>query len=141
MTNIDRLQQLLGYLETTEEKLVVANAYLAAIFEDVQDAIIAKNMDRKITAWNKAAEELYGFSSAEAINSDISLIVPDEKRDELDSIMERLRQGIKIPAFETIRRTKDGRFIPVVVTISPITDRAGRIIGASSIARPKDKNE
>lgn len=139
--NLVRLKQLLSHLETTEEQLVVANAYLAAIFEDAQEAILAKNMKREITAWNAAAERLYGYTSEEAIGYNISdLIIPDNRKDELDDIMNRLAAGERIPALQTERKTKDGQIIPVVVTISPITDRAGKIIGASSIARPYEES-
>lgn len=137
VNNIDRLKSLLGNYETTEERLYLSNAYLAAIFEHAHEAMLAKNLDRIITAWNPAAERLYGYSSVEAIGRDVAIIVPSEKMDELNSIMDRLRNGIFIPPFQTVRQRNDGVKINVVLTISPIIDRTGRVIGASAIAHPE----
>lgn len=134
--NLDRLHRLLDSFSTAEERLIISNAYLGAIFENSHDAIIAKDLGRTITAWNPAAENLYGFSSEEAVGADISLIVPPDKRKELDSLMEKVSHGEAIEPFETERLHKDGRRISVVLTVSPIKDRAGKVIGASAIAHP-----
>jgi PAS domain S-box-containing protein len=108
---------------------------LAAIVESSDDAIIGKTLDGTITSWNKAAERLYGYTSEEAIGQSIALIVPSDRGDELPGIMARLQRGEKIEPFETVRQAKDGRRIPVSLSVSPIRDAAGRVVGAASIGR------
>jgi PAS domain S-box-containing protein len=135
--NIERLQQILHRYENAEEQLILSNAYLASIFENADEAIIAKELDRTITAWNPAAERLYGYSPVEATGRPISIIVPESKKQELEQIMTTLARGERVSSFETIRKKKDGTEISVILTVSPIVDRAGNIIGASSIAHPK----
>jgi PAS domain S-box-containing protein len=112
-----------------------AKAYLAAIVDSSDDAIISKNLEGIITSWNAAAERMYGYTAAEAIGKSIYIIIPPERQYEEKEIIERLRQGEKINHFETIRRSKDGRMVQVSITVSPIFDRHGRIIGASKTAR------
>jgi PAS domain S-box-containing protein len=110
-------------------------AYLAAIVESSDDAIVSKDLDGIITSWNRGAEAIFGYTAPEAIGRPIALIYPPDRLHEEDMILGRLRRGDRIDHFETVRRRKDGRLIDVSLTISPVRDAAGRIIGASKIAR------
>jgi len=112
-----------------------AKARLGAIVEGSDDAILGKTLEGKITSWNRGAERTYGYTAQEAIGQPIAMIVPEDRHAELEGIFARLRNGEALPAFETVRVRKDGRKIVVSVTISPIRDVVGRVIGASSIAR------
>jgi two-component system sensor kinase FixL len=108
---------------------------LAAIVESSDDAIIAKDLDGTILSWNGGAERMYGYTAAEAIGRSIDLIVPEAFAGELSAILERIRKGERVRNFETVRATKDDRLIDVALSISPILDEAGRIVGASAIGR------
>lgn len=109
---------------------------LAAIVASSDDAIISKNLDGIVTSWNQAAERIFGYTQEEALGKEIkTLIIPRERWQEEDEILRQLRQGNRIDHFETRRVRKDGTPIPVSVTISPIRDDTGNIIGASKIAR------
>ena len=108
---------------------------IAAIVEHSDDAVISKNRQGIITSWNAAAEKLYGFTASEAVGKHISLIVPEEQRDELVVIMERLWRGELIDHWDTIRMRKDGSLVDVSLRISPIRDAYGEVIGASKVAR------
>jgi two-component system sensor histidine kinase UhpB len=110
-------------------------ARLAAIVDSSDDAIVSKTLDGVITSWNRAAERLFGYSAADAIGRHIFLIIPDDRRTEEEEVLARLRRGEKIDHFETVRQAKDGRRIPISLTVSPITDAGGTIIGASKVAR------
>lgn len=112
-----------------------AAAFLAAIVESSEDAIVSKSLNGVITTWNKAAERLFGFSAAEAVGRPVTILIPEDRLDEEPGILARIRAGERIEHFETIRRHKNGTFIDISLTISPIRDRDGRIIGASKIAR------
>jgi PAS domain S-box-containing protein len=107
---------------------------LAAIVESSQDAIIGKTLDGIIVDWNTSAARLYGYSAAEVIRKSISLLVPADHADELNQLMERIRKGESVSTFETERLTKDGRIIPVSLTLSPIKNAKDGIIGISTIA-------
>ncbi len=120
---------------TARKEAEHAQARLAAIVESSQDAIIGKTLDGIITSWNTGAAELYGYTPAEVVGQPISVLIPADRPDELPQIMEKLRRGEAIAHFETVRQRKDGRRLNVSLTISPIRDHAGRIIGASTIAR------
>ena len=111
------------------------NAVLSAIVDSADDAIVSKTLDGVIRSWNTGAERLFGYSAAEAIGRSITLIIPPEMLDEEHVILSRLRRGERIEHYETIRVSKDGRRINISLTISPIRDSTGRIIGASKIAR------
>jgi PAS domain S-box-containing protein len=112
-----------------------AAAFLAAIIDSSDDAIVSKTLDGIITSWNRGAEEMFGYSAAEAIGQHITLIIPPERHAEEANILARLRRGEKIDHFETVRQTKDGRKLDISLTVSPIKDSQGRIVGAAKVAR------
>jgi PAS domain S-box-containing protein len=118
--------------DSTESEL---RARLAAIVDSSDDAIVSKSLDGIITSWNRGAERIFGYTAAEAVGQRIHLIIPKERWAEEDDVLARLRRGERIDHFETIRRTKDGRRIPISLTVSPIRDAQGNIIGASKVAR------
>jgi PAS domain S-box-containing protein len=109
--------------------------YLAAIVDSSDDAIIGKTLDGTIISWNPGAQALYGYTMDEVVGRSISILVPPERSDELPRILERLGRGERIEHFHTTRVKKSGERITVSVTISPVRDGHGAIIGASSIAR------
>ncbi|WP_249151078.1 PAS domain S-box protein [Bradyrhizobium japonicum] len=108
---------------------------LASIVENSDDVIVSKNLDGIITSWNRAAERIFGYSAAEAIGQPITLVIPEDRQSEEREILTRIRRGERIDHFETVRRRKDGSSIVVSLTISPVKDAHGNIIGASKIAR------
>ena len=110
-------------------------ARLAAIVESSDDAMISKTLDGTITTWNRGAERLLGYTAEEAVGKNITFIVPSDRLEEEAGILEQLRQGKRIEHFETIRRRKDESMVDVSLTISPLRDGAGRIVGASKVAR------
>jgi PAS domain S-box-containing protein len=110
-------------------------ARLAAIVESSDDAIVGKTLDGIITSWNRAAEAMFGYTGAETLGRHISLIIPPERRAEEDEVLARLRRGEKVDHFETERQAKDGRRLNISLTVSPIRDANGRVIGASKVAR------
>lgn len=123
-------------LDITERKAAEeAQAQLAALVESSDDAIISKSLSGIIQSWNDAAERIFGYSAQQAVDQHISLIIPPERLSEEDSIMRSLRAGKRVDSFETVRRRNDGTLIEVALTISPIIDRGGQIVGASKIAR------
>lgn len=111
------------------------NWQLNAIVESSDDAIISKSLDGVITSWNKAAEKIFGYSEDEIIGKPILTIIPEERYGEEKKILKKIAAGERIAHFETIRKTKNGRLIPISLTISPIKDSQNHIIGASKIAR------
>jgi PAS domain S-box-containing protein len=108
---------------------------LAAIVASSDDAIISKNLDGIITSWNKSAERIFGYTAEEAIGQHITLIIPAERHGEESDILGRLRRGERVDHFHTVRRRKDGSLLDVSLTISPVRDSTGRVIGASKVAR------
>jgi PAS domain S-box-containing protein len=108
---------------------------LASIVESSDDAIISKNLDGVVTSWNAAAERLFGYAADEMIGRPITTIIPDDRQDEEPRILSRLRRGERVDHFETVRRRKDGRLIDVSLTISPLRNADGKVVGASKIAR------
>jgi PAS domain S-box-containing protein len=108
---------------------------LAAIVESSDDAIISKDLNGVIATWNKGAERLFGYLEQEALGKPITMLIPEQHRDEETRILERIRRGERIDHFETVRRRKDGSMVSISLTVSPISDGLGRIVGASKIAR------
>ncbi|MGL3104787.1 PAS domain S-box protein [Bradyrhizobium sp. BR 1432] len=108
---------------------------LASIVESSDDAIVSKNLDGIITSWNKAAERIFGYSASEAIGQPITLVIPQDRQSEEREILTRIRRGDRIDHFETVRRRRDGSSIIVSLTVSPVKDAVGNIVGASKIAR------
>jgi PAS domain S-box-containing protein len=128
-------QSLLDELPALRLKADKAIALLAAIVDSSSDAIVSKTLDGVITSWNTGAERLFGYSAQEAVGQHISFIVPLDRRDEEAAILERLRGGQRVEHFETVRVRRDGTTIDISLTISPVTDSTGKIVGASKIAR------
>jgi PAS domain S-box-containing protein len=110
-------------------------ALLAAIVDSSDDAIVSKTLEGVITSWNHGAEKIFGYSAAEAIGQHITLIIPSERRAEEVDVLARIGRGEKIDHFETVRQAKDGRKVDISLTVSPVRDAEGRIIGASKVAR------
>jgi len=133
--------QLLAELQDLREQMAVLRSCeeapyrLASIVDSSDDAIIGKTLDGIITSWNKSAERMYGYSAGEAIGRPIEFIVPGDRKGEVMDILVKIRRGEHVEHYETVRETKDGRKIDVSITISPIIDHSGQIVGASTIAR------
>ncbi len=108
---------------------------LAAIIKSSEDAIISKSLDGTITSWNSAAERLFGFSAAEAIGHSIHIIIPPDRMQEERILVGEIGRGHGVEHFETVRRAKDGRLIDISISVSPILNSAGKVVGASKIAR------
>src|SRR5215831_18291304 len=106
---------------------------LAAVVESAEDAIITKTLDGEITSWNRAAEILFGYSAREAIGQSFDIIVPDERRGEVQEIIATIGKGGRVRHFETVRRAKDGHLIEVSLSVSPVRAPSGEIIGAVKI--------
>ena len=112
-----------------------AAALLASIVDSSDDAIVSKNLDGTITSWNKGAERIFGYAAAEAIGRNITLIIPTDRLNEEMDIIARIRRGERVDHFQTVRKRKDGTFLDISVTVSPVKDSSGRVIGASKVAR------
>jgi len=117
------------------EQAAEARARLAAVVESSEDAIVSKTLNGTITAWNPGAERLFGYSASEAVGKPMRMLLPVESASEEDNILERIGRGDRVEPFETARIRKDGTKIDVSMTISPIKDARGTIVGASNIAR------
>ena len=113
----------------------IATARLAAIVESSDDAIVSKTLDGVITSWNRAAERMFGWTAAEAVGRHITLIIPKDRHAEEDEVLARLRRGERIDHFETVRVRKDGTSIDISLTVSPLLNARGAVVGASKIAR------
>lgn len=120
---------------TDRKQAEAANAYLSSIVQNSDDAIISKSLDGIITSWNQSAQRLFGYTAEEAIGKSIMMLIPPDRVDEEPRIIKRLKHGLRVDHFETKRRRKDGTLLDVSLTISPVKDAGGRIIGASKIAR------
>jgi PAS domain S-box-containing protein len=110
-------------------------AWLSAIIDSSVDAIVSKTLDGIITSWKPAAERMFGYMAAEVIGRHITVIIPPERFAEENVVLEHIRRGEKLEHFETIRQTKDGRRLNVSLTVSPVKDAQGRVVGASKSAR------
>ena len=132
--------QFLGYIGSVididdRKQSEIANAFLAAIVRSSDDAIIGKDLDGVITSWNRGAQEMFGYTAQEAIGQPVTLLMPPDRLDEESGILERIRHGERIDHYETVRRRKDGRLLNISLSVSPVRDAQGQIIGASKIAR------
>ena len=123
-------------LDVSDRRLAeAAHGLLAAVVESSQDAIVTKTLDGIITSWNAGAERLFGYTAAEAVGRSITLIIPPERLDEETQILAKLRRGERVEHFDTVRLSKHGQFLDISLTISPIRNAAGRVIGVSKVAR------
>jgi PAS domain S-box-containing protein len=120
---------------------VRASSLLAAIVDCSDDAIISKDLDGVITSWNRSAARLFGYTREEAVGQNITLIVPQDRREEEKQILEQLRRGQRVDHFETVRLRKDGVLLELSLTISPVRDATGRVVGASKVARDITKRK
>ena len=120
---------------TEERRAALAQAWLASIIESSDDAIVSKTLDGRITSWNPGAVRLYGYAPAEIIGKPITTIIPPELHAQEEEVLAVLRRGERVDHFETVRLAKDGRRIDVSLTVSPIRNEEGEVIGASKIAR------
>ncbi len=109
--------------------------HLAAIIASSDDAIVSKTLDGIILSWNPAAQRIFGYTADEAIGQSIRLIIPPDRWSEEDEVLARVRRGERVDHFETIRRAKDGQLLNISLTVSPVKDRSGKIVGASKVAR------
>jgi PAS domain S-box-containing protein len=115
----------------TKERLLHA----AAIVENSDDAIISKDLDGVIRSWNPGAARLYGYTAEEAVGQPVTMLIPDDRPDEEPHILDQIRRGERVDHYDTVRRRKDGALLEVSLTVSPVRDAAGRVVGASKIAR------
>jgi PAS domain S-box-containing protein len=130
-------------IDVTERKAIEAALrqsenqlrWLASIVESSDDAIVSKNLDGIITSWNKGAERVFGYSAEEAIGQPITIVIPQDRQDEERTILTRIRRGERIDHFETVRQRRQGSLIIVSLTVSPVKNTEGEIVGASKIAR------
>ena len=128
--NVQRKQVEAALLES-EQRL----RWLASIVEFSDDAIVSKNLDGVITSWNRGAERVFGYTADEAIGQPITIVIPQDRHDEERAILTRIRRGERIDHFETVRQRKHGSLIVVSLTVSPVKDAEGKIVGASKSAR------
>jgi PAS domain S-box-containing protein len=120
---------------TARRKAETTARFLASIVWSSEDAIIAKDTHGVITGWNRAAERLFGYTAEEAIGKPIAMLAPPDRADEMPRILARIRAGEKVEHFDTVRRARDGHLVPISLTVSPIRNEAGEIVGASKICR------
>ena len=127
----------MGTLEKPATEAIVDSAALrlAAIVDSSEDAIVSKDLNGVVQTWNRAAERMFGYTASEIVGRPISLIIPKERLAEEDEVLARVRSGRSIDHFETVRQRKDGSLVEISLTVSPIRDPDGTVIGASKIAR------
>jgi len=118
-------------LRETDQRL----RWLASIVDSSDDAIVSKNLDGVIASWNRGAERIFGFSAKDAIGQPITIVIPQDRQDEEREILARIRRGDRLDHFETVRHRKNGSLIIVSLTVSPVKNAEGHIVGASKIAR------
>src|SRR3954470_3951607 len=119
----------------------IALRHLARVVESSDDAIVSKDLNSTITSWNRAAERMFGYTAQEAVGQSIRMIIPADRQGEEDMVLTQIRKGEAITHFETIRQRRDGTLIPISLTVSPIYNDAGHVIGASKIARDITERE
>ena len=129
--DVSKRMQIEVALRESEQRL----RWLASLVESSDDGIVSKNLDGIITSWNSGAERIFGYSASEAIGQPITLVIPEDRQGEEVEILTRIRRGERIDHFETVRRRKHGSLIVVSLTVSPVKDASGKIVGASKIAR------
>ena len=122
-----------------EPSVWIERTRLAAIVECSDDAILTKDLDGTITSWNRGAERIFGYTADEAIGQPVTMLIPQDRHDEEPEILGRIRRGEHVDHYETIRQHKDGRLIHISLTVSPLRDERGEIVGASKIARDIDE--
>jgi PAS domain S-box-containing protein len=120
---------------TQRKKTELAAGNLAAIVASSEDAIIGMDLNGIVTAWNRGAEKLYDYTALEVIGQSVTILLPDDRNDEELAILERVSRGEHVDHYETIRRRKDGSLVDISLTVSPVSDAHGKIVGASKIAR------
>ena len=129
--DITERKRIEAALRESEQRL----RWLASIVESSDDAIVSKNLDGVITSWNKGAERVFGYTAEEAVGQPITIVIPQERHEEERAILTRIRRGERIDHFETVRQRKHGGLIVVSLTVSPVKNAEGKIVGASKIAR------
>ena len=130
-TDITERKQVEAALSESQQRL----RWLASIVEFSDDAIISKNLDGIITSWNRGAERIFGYTAEEAVGQPITIVIPQDRHDEERAILTRIRRGERIDHFETIRQRKQGGLFAVSLTVSPVKNSEGKIVGASKTAR------
>ncbi len=135
--NVGGRRGFIGVIRDISERKLAETTrdHLAAIVESSHDAVIGKNLAGYITSWNQGAEEIYGYTADDAIGHPISMLAPSHLKGEIPALIERIKHGEVISNYETKRVTKDGRNLEISLTLSPIRDSAGEIVGVSTIAR------
>ena len=113
----------------------IMSGWLAAIIESADDVIISKTLEGIITSWNKAAEKTFGYTAEEIIGEPVLTLIPNDRKDEEVEILSKLRRGERVEHYETVRVRKDGGLLDVTLTVSPIRDAEGKVVGASKILR------
>jgi PAS domain S-box-containing protein len=119
----------------TAEQLGEYRSRLASIIDSSEDAILSKDLNGIITSWNRGAEHIYGYTAEEIVGKNISLLTPGDRPDEISEILKKIARGESTEHYESVRVTKDGRLLNVSISVSPLHDAAGKIVGASAIAR------
>jgi PAS domain S-box-containing protein len=120
---------------TARRRAEAASAHLASIVEFSDEAIVSESLSGTINTWNKGAEQLFGYAADEVLGKSIAILVPPDRPDEVPAILERVKRGERVEHYQTVRRRKDGSLIEIALSVSPIKDRGGKIVGASKIAR------
>jgi PAS domain S-box-containing protein len=137
-SNLERIRLLTTQLEEADFQVNEYRELLTFIVESAAESILAKDLDGKITVWNPAAEKMYGWQAHEIIGQSVLKIIPDDKRVEFYLLMADITQGKYVKPFVTTRRTKSGKLLNVVLTVSPIHNANGTVIGASSLSHPEE---
>ncbi len=120
---------------TERNQAQIVSQRLAAIVDSSDDAIVGKDLNSIVTSWNAGAERIFGYSASEMIGTSIMRLIPPDHQDEEHQILSRIRRGQRVDPIETVRVGKDGRLIDVSITVSPIKDSGGNVIGASKVGR------
>jgi PAS domain S-box-containing protein len=118
-----------------EQRKLRPEQHLAAIINSSDDAIVSKDLNGIVMSWNPAAERMFGWTSSEMVGQSILKIIPKDRYSEEDAVLSRIRRGLGVDHFETVRQRKDGSMVDISLTVSPVRDDDGTIIGASKVAR------